>query len=83
MDLIKRRFYIAPRPDIIFLVDLSEEIAYQRKNDTPSIKYLRERRKIYLNIGKEFGMVTLNGEDKLEKIMATIQKEISNRLRID
>jgi len=35
------------RFDIIFFIDTPEEIAFSRKNDIPSIDYLRERRNYY------------------------------------
>ena len=67
-DLIKRFFYIIPTPDLVFLIDLPEEIAFQRKNDTPSIEYLREIRNIYFDVGKEEGMVILDGSKNLNEI---------------
>ena len=33
--------------DHIFFIDTSEEVALSRKNDIPSLEYLRERKKIY------------------------------------
>ena len=67
-DLIKRFFYIIPKPDLVFLIDLPEEIAFQRKSDTPSIEYLREIRNIYLDVGKEEEMVVLDGDKNLNEI---------------
>lgn len=74
--LLGKCFHIAPKPDIAFLIDVPEEIAYQRKNDTPSIGYLRERRKIYLEIGKEYGMVILDGTKNLEELKIEIDKVV-------
>ena len=68
IDVIKRFFYIISRPDLVFLIDLPEEIAFQRKNDTPSIEYLREIRNIYVDVGKEEGMVILDGSKNLNEI---------------
>lgn len=67
-DLIKRFFYIIPTPDLVFLIDLPEDIAFQRKSDTPSIEYLREIRNIYLDVGKEEEMVVLDGDKNLNEI---------------
>jgi dTMP kinase len=75
-DLIKRLFCIAPRPDLAFLIDLPEEIAFQRKDDTPSIEYLRERRHIYLDVGKEEGMLVLDGSIDLTEIENLITDEV-------
>ena len=68
------RFF--PEPDITFLIDVPEEIAFQRKDDTPSIDYLKERRNIYLDIGKEEGMVILDGSKNLEELQYEIEKRV-------
>lgn len=68
------RFF--PEPDITFLIDVPEEIAYNRKDDTPSISYLKERRWIYLDIGKEYGMVILDGTKKLEELQCEIEERM-------
>ena len=65
-----------PTPGVTFLVDLPEEMAYQRKNDIPSIEYLKERRKMYLYVGKECNMVILDGTKKLEELQCEIEKEV-------
>lgn len=49
-----------PNPDLVFLLDLPEELAYQRKGDVPSIDYLAQRRNIYLNMGKDYNVVALD-----------------------
>jgi len=72
--LIKKFFYIAPKPNLVFLMDLPEEIAFQRKDDTPSIEYLKERRRFYLDVGKEEEMIILNGSKNLDELKRYIQK---------
>lgn len=47
-----RRLYciiqkIFPKPTNTFFIDVSPEIAFSRKNDIPSIKYLEERKLLY------------------------------------
>jgi len=81
-DLIKRFFYITPKPDLAFLIDLPEEIAFQRKDDTPSVEYLKERRKIYLDVGKEERMVILDGSKELDELEGLIRKEIFEKVKI-
>lgn len=65
-----------PTPDIIFLVDLPEEIAYQRKDDVPSVDYLKDRRGIYHHIGEKYGMVILDGAKKLEELQDDVKNEV-------
>ncbi len=73
---LKNCSYFFPKPDLSFLIDISEEIAYQRKNDTPSIEYLKERRKMYLDVGKEHGMVILDGNKDLTKLKEMILQKV-------
>jgi dTMP kinase len=73
MNLLSNLLRFFPEPDITFLIDVPEEMAYQRKDDTPSIAYLKERRKMYLDVGKEYRMVTLDGSKRLEELKGLIQ----------
>lgn len=74
ISLINNLLRFFPEPNITFLIDVPEEIAYQRKNDTPSIIYLKERRKMYLDVGKEYGMVILDGSKNLDELKNMVQK---------
>ncbi len=65
---LSKTLSLFPTSDITFLVDLPEEIAYQRKDDVPSIEYLRDRRKMYLYMGKEYKMIILDGTMPLDKL---------------
>lgn len=78
MELLNDLLRFFPEPDITFLIDMPEETAYQRKNDTPSIKYLKERREGYLELGKEYGMMILDGAKNLTELKNMIQNEVLN-----
>jgi dTMP kinase len=54
LRLLNRFFWVVPRPNVAFLIDLDEEIAFHRKSDTPSVDYLRERREVYLRRNRRF-----------------------------
>ena len=80
--LIKKCFYIAPKPDLVFLIDLPEEIAFQRKNDTPSIEYLKERRNTYLDVAKEEEkMVILDGSIPLNNLKCILGDRIEGMIQ--
>jgi thymidylate kinase len=64
--------FLFPKPNTIFLIDLPEEIAFQRKDDIPSIEYLRDRREKYICLGKECNMIILDGSLKLGEIQNAI-----------
>jgi len=54
IGLLKSIFHLLPTPDVVFLLDISTETAFERKRDIPSPEYLEERRKFYLAISQEF-----------------------------
>jgi dTMP kinase len=81
-NLLNRLLHFFPKPDIAFLIDVPEEIAYQRKDDTLAIEYLKERRDIYLDIGKEYDMIILDGSKSLEELKNSIQKEVFEMVKI-
>jgi len=63
---------LLPKPDMVFLLDLPEETAFRRKTDIPSVAYVRRRRRIFLDIAKEYKMNILDGlkaEAELKNIM--------------
>lgn len=79
-DDIKRMteicFKIAPKPDISFLIDVPENLAFARKNDTPSIDYLKERRGFYISFGKLYDMTVLDGTNDLKKIEDEVKESV-------
>lgn len=65
-EAIQRGLSILPRPDVVFLIDLPEEIAYARKDDIPHIDYLKERRAFYQMLEAWPEVVLIKGESPLE-----------------
>lgn len=82
ISLLNKLLRFFPEPDIAFLIDVPEEIAYQRKDDISSIQYLKERRNIYLNIGKEYEMMILDGSKRLEELKGLIQKRVFEEVEV-
>ena len=76
INVLNNLLHFFAEPDLVFLIDVPEEIAYQRKDDTPSIAYLKERRKMYLYVGKEYRMVILDGSKKLEELQDEIERRV-------
>ena len=72
---IERFLSILPTPDIIFLIDLPEEVAYSRKDDIDSMRYLRDRRKYYLSAANKFKMIKIEGDGEIEDIERKIFSE--------
>lgn len=53
-EKIRRRlnqlFRLLPRPDVLFFVDVPEEIAFRRKDDIPSLEFLKSKKEMYFKI---------------------------------
>lgn len=77
-NVLDNIFIFLPEPDIAFLIDVPEYIAYKRKSDIPSIEYLKQRRKTYLSMGKERKMVILDGSKNLNDLENTIKKIVKD-----
>ena len=66
-----------PKPDLIFVVDVPEDMAYfrnLRKEDILYKEYFEYRRRLYILLSKELGIIPINGykkKDELEKILSS------------
>lgn len=74
---------ICPKPNVIFFVDLPEEVAYQRKNDIPSKSYLAERRSFYNIVAKEYNMTILDGSENLKDLQQYMQSAMKTKLGLN
>jgi len=79
--MLKTCLSFFPKPDLVFLVDVPEEIAYYRKNDVPSINYLKDRRRIYLDMGHKCGMKILDGLKELVELETAILSEVNQGIK--
>ena len=65
-----------PRPDITFLIDLPEEIAFSRKDDILTIEHLKERRSLYKGLAKLMNMRVLDGTKPIERLTVEVMENI-------
>ena len=56
------------KPDFIFFVKVSEEIAFSRKNDIPSLNYLKIRNKMYSKLEDMEDIIVLDGTKKIDDL---------------
>ncbi len=77
---LRHYLHLFPKPDLTFLLDLPEEVAYQRKNDIPSLSYLSEPREIYLSMAKSQEIATLDGTKDPSELAEIIQHKLTGRL---
>lgn len=86
-ERLENAFTIFPRPDVTFLIDVPEEVALSRKNDIPSIEYLKERRKLYLVFESCPEVVKLDGTKSIKTLQDIVnrklQKVIKNEKNFD
>jgi len=75
--ILNKSLCFAPKPTLIFLMDIDEELAYRRKDDTPSPQFLKERRKIYLDIADKCGIIVLDASQPFAELEALIQDKVS------
>ncbi|MBN2570198.1 MAG: hypothetical protein JXB42_12280 [Deltaproteobacteria bacterium] len=65
-----------PKPTLLFLIDVEEEIAFARKTDTPAVEYLSERRYLYKQMIESYSGKTIDGtarrEDQIEQIRQAV-----------
>ena len=77
---LKLAFKTTPNPDIAFLMVAPESCAYDRKDDTPNMKYLRIRKHLIQDLAKHFPFIIVdstlpmpeNQESVLEKVREVI-----------
>jgi dTMP kinase len=69
---IERGQRFLPKPDLVILIDLPEEVAFQRKSDVPHIEYLRERRSLYLSLRSLDQVILVNGEENPDRLLGGI-----------
>lgn len=80
--LLRALLKICPAPDILFFIDVPETVAFARKDDTPSIDYLKKRRELYKDIAAQYNAIPLDGTRKIEQlnddILAYINRPAAN-----
>lgn len=81
IKLVNKISKIFPSPDLIFLLDVPEEVSYERKDDIPSIEYIKERRQVYLAIGVFLEMFIIDGTKNKDEIHSIILKHSSRCLK--
>jgi dTMP kinase len=70
-----------PRPLKVILIEISPEEAMQRKDDIPSIQYLKERHGLYDRVAKAVGAVRIDGTEAIEQVNSRLTSEIEGALR--
>jgi dTMP kinase len=73
---------LLPKPNLVFLIDIPEEVAFQRKTDIPSPAFLTTRREIYRSLLEECGMVLLDGLGDANELETSILGKARDKLSL-
>ena len=71
---IEQLLDFSSKPNLVFWVDLPEDVAFSRKKDVPSINFLQEKRNLYKKIGTEFDVIVLDGTKNLQKLNEMVEE---------
>ncbi len=75
---------LLPKPDFTFLIDLPEEIAYERKTDIPSVDFLRQKRQLYLDVATQRidkeKLLVIDGSEDIGRIEELICSRVASIL---
>ncbi|MDI3488524.1 MAG: hypothetical protein PWR26_1241 [Methanosarcinales archaeon] len=74
-------FRVLSKPDVLFLLDVPEDVAYKRKDDVPSIEYLRERKRVYMDVAEDGGIIRLDGTKSVDELGVLAWEKMCERLR--
>ena len=66
-----------PKPDLVFLIDLPAETAWERKRDTPSPDALEQRRTNYLALAEQHDMIIIDGRLDLDQLTNLIENKVT------
>lgn len=80
---INRLLRLMPKPDLVLFVDIPEELAWERKDDVPSIEFLQKRRKVYLQLVDEYAMEVIDGSRSLAELEEGIRERVNRLLGIE
>jgi thymidylate kinase len=69
--------HFLPKADVCLFLNVSEEVAFSRKDDIPSAEYLRERKARYLALAGAYDFHEVNADAPLEEVLSEARKVIS------
>lgn len=75
-SIIRRFTAFFPNPEHVYLIDIPEEVAYERKDDVPSLAYLTERRQLYQQIMQPYATAVLDGRRPIADLLDEVEGSI-------
>lgn len=79
-QLLEKFWNFVPKPNITFYLKVPEEIAQKRKNDIPSLNYLKIRNKFYNELVNYEKIVVLDGTANPSELKKRVYQEMGKLL---
>lgn len=76
LKLLNKMMTIFPKPNKVFFIDVPVDIAFKRKNDVPSIKYLEDRVDFFNFIINSYNYIRVDGSGNVNEIMNVVKREV-------
>lgn len=64
---------VLPRADLHVFLDVSEDVAFARKDDIQSVRYLRERKERYLRLAPGYQFHLVNADESADAVFAAVK----------
>ncbi len=71
---------LLPRPRWSFLIMVSADVAFQRKQDLPGLSDYTQRLSLYNDLGQRLGAIVLDGRETPEEIRRKVWKTLAANL---
>ena len=71
---------VFPQPSLVFVCDVDEQVAFERKNDTPHLSYLTAHRPMYRYIAKEFQFPIVDTSRPLEATIEQVRQVLDTHI---
>jgi thymidylate kinase len=81
MALLDRCLRVLPEPDLVFLIDLPEALAFERKGDIVSLEFLSVRRSAYLQMAEHYEMMILDGSSDPRELSRVAAGKVLRHMR--
>ena len=72
---------LLPEPAGAVILDVPETIALERKSDTPDLRYLSERRRLYAEVAERSGAVVVDATPPADLVFAALSTEVQRILQ--
>jgi len=71
---------LIPKPQISFLMDIDQNIAFSRKNDVPSVDHLTKLRIVYRSLAAFYGVNVIDGSKDLDSLINEVFESLTKNL---